>query len=70
MMQNEFGFVIPMDLDKHGRGPCKPNDKAKTVWEVWDHCFATLAEFDTEEEANAWLGNYIPQQRPSSPMAK
>jgi len=69
-MGSDFGFVISMDLDKHGRGPCKLKDKVKTVWEVWDNCSATLAEFDTYEEAEGWLKNYFPQQRPSSPMVK
>lgn len=61
----DFGFVIPMDIDKDGNGPCDKANKAKTVWEVWDHCFVTLAEFDTEREAQNFLDRL--NSKPSDP---
>lgn len=70
MDEIRFPCVVPFDIDKHGRGPCDARDKVKTIYQVWDDCWSTLAEFDTEQEAKDWFRDYLPQSKPSDPMGK
>jgi hypothetical protein len=53
MIQYEPPFVvIPMPLDKDGRGPETDYSKCvKTVWQVWDSCNMTVMEYEDEGEA-------------------
>ncbi len=44
--------VIPMGLDEAGNGPVlDPIELHKTVYQVWDACNMTVAQFDTQLEA-------------------
>lgn len=46
--------VVCMPLNEDGNGPeIDPSRVAKNVWEVWDSMFATVATFDSQEEAES-----------------
>lgn len=43
---------MEIPLNKQGEGPEMDYDKiVKTVWQIWDANFATIAEHSSEEEA-------------------
>lgn len=44
-------LVIPMPLDKDGRGPAYENETVKMTWEIWDAVCQTVSIHDTEAEA-------------------
>lgn len=45
-------IVIPMPLDKDGRGPEMDSSKVfKTVYEVWDAACQTIATYNNMDEA-------------------
>ncbi len=44
-------FVVEMPLDRFGQGPASPEEAVKTVWQVWDDVFNTVAVFASEFEA-------------------
>lgn len=51
-------MVIPMPLDSEGRGPASEADTVRTIWQVWDGCWATVAEFASQEEAESFIKNW------------
>ena len=56
-------LVISMPIDSLGRGPCAEADCVRVIWEVWDECWATVAEFDTKEEADVWVSRMAERQK-------
>jgi hypothetical protein len=47
--------IIPMPLNANGEGPAAEAETVRTVWQIWDACNMTVAEFDTEAEATEYL---------------
>ncbi len=43
--------VIEMPVDEHGRGPVRPEDADRTLWQVWDECNLTVCECTTKAHA-------------------
>lgn len=44
-------YVIPMPLDKDGRGPADESETVRTEYQVWDAVNRTLATFDNYRAA-------------------
>jgi hypothetical protein len=65
----EFPCVVPFPVDKDGNGPCSDEVAAKTLWQVWDECFVTLAEFDNQNEAHAWVQEFLGRKHHDEIMA-
>ena len=69
MDEIRFPCVVPFDIDKDGNGPCPQEVKVKTIYQVWDDCLVTLAEFDTQEEADTWVRGFHAQRRQAEIVA-
>lgn len=44
-------FAIPMPLNAKGEGPAGAHETVRTIWQVWDACNCTVAEYPTQIEA-------------------
>lgn len=52
-------YIIPMPINKDGEGPEMDENKVvKILYEVWDYDFITLAQFETEEEAEEYVSSH------------
>lgn len=49
--KRRFVTYVPIPVDIDGQGPCESEDTFKTIHEVWDDCFRTIATCPDEESA-------------------